>query len=104
MAKDGQDVSGSEESEAPVKHGPDAPIVRGPRAPRPFTLDRFLKYEGVAETGGHAKIAIQEGAVTVNGAVETRRRRQLAPGDVVEIAGERLVVGGGPADAEPPTN
>ena len=56
-------------------------------------LDDFLKHHGLVGTGGEAKIRIQSGEVTVNGEVETRRRKQLAIGDVVELMGERLVVG-----------
>ncbi|MGN6134193.1 MAG: RNA-binding S4 domain-containing protein [Aureliella sp.] len=55
-------------------------------------LDHFLKISGLAETGGQAKHAIQNGEVQVNGQVETRRRRKLSQGDVVEIAGKRTVV------------
>lgn len=46
-------------------------------------LDQFLKLTGLVGTGGQAKVAIQAGEVLVNGEVETRRRRQLKPGDVV---------------------
>ena len=56
-------------------------------------LDDFLKHEGVVGTGGEAKMRIQSGEVQVNGEVELRRRKQLTPGDVVEIAGETLTVG-----------
>ncbi|MFK7960225.1 MAG: RNA-binding S4 domain-containing protein [Phycisphaerales bacterium] len=94
------DASSTDPQDAADSAADGAPIVRGPRPPRPFTLDRFLKYEGVAETGGHAKLAIQDGQVMVNGEVETRRRRQLTPGDVIEIAGEQLVVPGSPPAAE----
>jgi ribosome-associated protein len=55
-------------------------------------LDQFLKLAGVAETGGQAKLMIQAGEVVVNGEVETRRRRQLHPGDVVIVDGEELIV------------
>lgn len=51
----------------------------------PITLDQFLKITGLVGTGGQAKIAIQEGYVTVNGELETRRRRKLAIGDVIVI-------------------
>ena len=61
-------------------------------APETIRLDQFLKLQGLVETGGHAKIVIQSGEVRVNGEVETRRRRQLQVGDVVEYAGERLPV------------
>ncbi|WP_164102970.1 RNA-binding S4 domain-containing protein [Candidatus Laterigemmans baculatus] len=56
-------------------------------------LDDFLKFCGVVGTGGQAKVLIQAGEVQVNGEVETRRRKQLDRGDVVELLGERFVVG-----------
>ncbi len=60
--------------------------------PRAFKLDSFLKWVGLVMTGGEAKVRIQSGEVTVNGEVETRRARRLAPGDVVELHDERHVV------------
>lgn len=56
-------------------------------------LDQFLKLTGAVGTGGQAKLLVQSGQVRVNGQVETRRGRQLRPGDVVEIAGRKFVVG-----------
>lgn len=50
-------------------------------------LDQFLKYQGVAATGGQAKLMIQDGEVEVNGEVETRRGRKLVAGDRVKVAG-----------------
>ena len=35
---------------------------------------------------------IQSGAVTVDGAVETRRRKQLSPGAVVGVGGETFEI------------
>lgn len=55
-------------------------------------LDQFLKVIGVAGTGGQAKLLIQAGEVTVNGAVETRRGRKLTTGDRVGIFGELFEV------------
>ena len=55
-------------------------------------LDDFLKRSGLIGTGGEAKMRIQSGEVCVNGKVETRRRKQLAIGDVVELMGQTLVV------------
>lgn len=52
-------------------------------------LDHFVKLVSEAGTGGQAKLLIQAGEVKVNGEVETRRRRKLTAGDVVEIAGNR---------------
>jgi ribosome-associated protein len=37
------------------------------------------------DTGGEAKALLAEGVVTVNGEVETRRGRQLTPGDVIAV-------------------
>ena len=54
-------------------------------------LDQFLKLSGVAGTGGQAKLLIQSGEVQVNGEQETRRRRKLAAGDVVEVNGTRYL-------------
>ena len=57
-------------------------------------LGQFLKLANLVESGGEAKPLIADGAVTVNGEVEKRRGRQLAPGDVVALGGQaaRVVV------------
>ncbi len=55
-------------------------------------LDQFLKYQGLAESGGEAKQRIQRGDVRVNGTIELRRGRQLAAGDAIEIDGHCLSV------------
>ncbi|QXM07027.1 RNA-binding S4 domain-containing protein [Crassaminicella indica] len=55
-------------------------------------LDKALKLADLVQTGGHAKIVIQEGLVKVNEAVEFRRGRKLRDGDVVELEGERFVI------------
>lgn len=44
-------------------------------------LGQLLKAAGLVENGGEAKEVIQEGLVTVNGEVETRRGRKLCSGD-----------------------
>ncbi|EDX75423.1 S4 domain protein [Coleofasciculus chthonoplastes PCC 7420] len=56
-------------------------------------LDQFLKWVGVASTGGEAKLMIQDGDVTVNGIIETRRGRKLVEGDLVSVQGETYKVG-----------
>ncbi len=48
-------------------------------------LQDLLKYEGLCETGGHAKIRIQEGEVLVNGEVCTMRGKKLRSGDSITI-------------------
>ena len=55
-------------------------------------LDQYLKWKGWVFTGGEAKQRIQGGDVRVNGAVETRRGRQLTEGDRVVLDGEESVV------------
>jgi len=59
----------------------DVPVRDGIR------LGQFLKLANLVESGGEAKPLVADGAVTVNGEVETRRGRQLAPGDVVSVGG-----------------
>ena len=44
-------------------------------------LQDLLKFAGAVETGGDAKLIIQEGRVTVNGEVCTMRGKKLYPGD-----------------------
>ena len=56
-------------------------------------LGQFLKLADLVDTGADAKGVLAEGLVRVNGDVETRRGRQLVPGDVVELAGRRVSVG-----------
>ncbi|WP_414656844.1 RNA-binding S4 domain-containing protein [Deinococcus sp. VB343] len=55
-------------------------------------LQDFLKLRGLVETGGEAKFRVQGGEVRVNGELETRRRKKLRRGDVVEYAGQRVKV------------
>lgn len=55
-------------------------------------LDQFLKLAQIVTSGGEAKQLIQQGNVTVNGELETRRRRQLQVGDQVAVGDELLEV------------
>lgn len=48
-------------------------------------LGQFLKLANLVETGGMAKDFLAEGAVSVNGAAETRRGKALRDGDQVTI-------------------
>ncbi len=58
----------------------------------PIELCQFLKFGGLADSGGAAKQAVAEGRVTVNGAPESRKRRQLAAGDAVTYEGRTIIV------------
>lgn len=54
-------------------------------------LGQFLKYEGIAESGAHAKMMIIDGQVKVNGEVDLRRGRKLHDGDQIVVAGKTYV-------------
>ena len=58
----------------------------------PVELYKILKFEGLVTTGGEAKLLIGDGQVTVNGEVETRKRRKMLAGDMIEFRGDRLEV------------
>lgn len=55
-------------------------------------LGQFLKWAGIVQTGGEAKVLIQTGQVSVNGVLETRRRRKLVAGDRVSLMGRTVEV------------
>ena len=55
-------------------------------------LDALLKYSGLAETGGDAKLAVQGGDVKVNGEVCIQRGKKIRPGDTVEWLGQSVKV------------
>ena len=50
-------------------------------------LDAFLKFAMAAESGGEAKLLIQDGLVKVNGEVCLQRGKKIRPGDFVELEG-----------------
>jgi ribosome-associated protein len=58
----------------------------------PIELCQFLKFGGLAESGGSAKQAISERRVLVNGTVETQKRKKLDAGDKVTFEGRTIVV------------
>ena len=53
-------------------------------------LGQLLKLAGIVGAGGELKAFLAEAEVRVNGEPETRRGRQLHPGDTVSVAGEEL--------------
>ena len=55
-------------------------------------LQDLLKFAAAVQTGGEAKLAVQEGEVSVNGAVCTMRGKKIRPGDVVAFNGQELTV------------
>jgi len=59
----------------------------------PIELNKLLKLESLTASGGEANRVIVEGLVRVNGEVETRKRKKIVSGDVVEFGGESLRIG-----------
>lgn len=58
----------------------------------PIALYQILKLEALVSSGGEAKVAIDDGRVLVNGEIETRRRKKIMSGDIVEFEGERFSI------------
>jgi len=56
----------------------------------PVELYKLLKFESMVLSGGEAKFVVSEGLVLVNGEVETRKRKKLVTGDIVEFGSEKL--------------
>ena len=55
-------------------------------------LIQLLKAIGIAQTGGHAKIIVDDEVVFRNGELETRKRAKLVVGDVIEIEDNRITL------------
>ena len=55
-------------------------------------LQDLLKFAAAVQTGGEAKVVIQEGGVTVNGEVCTMRGKKRRPGDDVCFDGRHYAV------------
>ncbi len=47
-------------------------------------LDQFLKLAEIAETGGHAKLLIQDGLIKVNNEICLARGKKLRDEDIVQ--------------------
>lgn len=50
-----------------------------------ITMDKLLKFSGVADTGGQAFLMVEDGIVKLNGKLVTEKRKKVFPGDVVNI-------------------
>lgn len=55
-------------------------------------LGQAVKAAGLVESGVEAKEVIQQGRMSVNGEVDTRRGRKLYAGDVAEYNGEQIKI------------
>ena len=59
-------------------------------AEAPIELYKILKFENMVTSGGEAKYVISQGQVVVNGEVETRKRKKIFSGDIIEFKEEKL--------------
>ena len=60
---------------------------------QPFIqLNNLLQLLQIAQTGGHAKILIQNKEVLVNGEIETRIRKKLKELDLVLVANQSILI------------
>ena len=55
-------------------------------------LYKILKFEGLSESGGSAKKAIADGLVSVNGEVETRKRKKIRVGDQIDFIDHHIEI------------
>lgn len=56
----------------------------------PIELYKVLKLGNLVESGGEAKVVISEGLVAVNRKIESRKRKKVFSGDVVEFGKEKI--------------
>ena len=56
----------------------------------PVELYKILKFEGMVSSGGEAKFVIADGQVLVNGETETRKRKKIVSGDIIEFGQEKI--------------
>lgn len=55
--------------------------IEGPH----IELIQLLKALGIAQTGGHAKMIVEDGVIYRNGEQELRKRAKLIPGDIIVL-------------------
>jgi len=58
----------------------------------PVELYKILKFESMVASGGEAKSVIAAGLVSVNGKPETRKRKKIVTGDVIEFGNEKICI------------
>ena len=55
-------------------------------------LIQLLKAIGLANTGGHAKMIVDQEMVLRNSEIETRKRAKLIAGDIIEITDNKIIL------------
>ncbi|RLA44919.1 MAG: RNA-binding S4 domain-containing protein [Gammaproteobacteria bacterium] len=58
----------------------------------PVELYKILKFEGMVSSGGEAKAVIAAGLVLVNEEIETRKRKKIISGDIIEFDNETIQI------------
>jgi ribosome-associated protein len=59
----------------------------------PIELYKILKLINWVSSGGEAKFVISKGQVFVNKVVESRKRKKIYAGDIVEFDGNKIKLG-----------
>ena len=54
-------------------------------------LIKLLKFLGIAETGGQAKLMVENGIVKVDGETESRKRRKVCSGMTVTVSDDYTI-------------
>jgi len=67
----------------------------------PVELYKVLKFEGLVGSGGEAKAAVAAGLVTLNGVVETQKRKQIVAGDRIEFGDDKIQIKLAPTSKAP---
>lgn len=55
-------------------------------------LIKLIKFMGLSETGGQAKLLVENGMVKVDGEVESRKRRKVRKGMTVTVGDETIKI------------
>ena len=58
----------------------------------PIELYKVLKFESIVSSGGEAKAVIADGQVLLNGAIETRKRKKIVAGDIIEFMNDKFKI------------
>ena len=58
----------------------------------PIDLYKVLKLENLVASGGEAKFVIAEGLVSVNGEIETRKRKKIVSGDIIVFGNQTILI------------
>ena len=58
----------------------------------PIELYKLLKFSGLVQSGGEAKVIIADEQVLINGNIETKKRKKIVAGDVISYQDEQFTV------------